>query len=209
MNKKDTSSGSRVERKKEVTRNKIISVALSLFKKQGFNETTMEQIARDVDIAKGTLYNYFPVKEAIVDEYIKRNFREKNQERIRELRRLHDTRARLTLVLGEMFEGVRAQKDLFEKYIIYRTKVLLSFHQDDSEKSGFHLAAAEIIELGQKSGEIRNDLPNYVLVELFEFAFIEAAKQFYLEPEKFNVRETVELCVDLCLNGIRPVVGKE
>lgn len=163
----------------------------------------MEQIAREVDIAKGTLYNYFPVKEAIVDEYIKRNFREKNQERIMEMRRLPDTRARLMLVLGEMFEGVRAQKELFEKYIIYRTKVLLSFHQDESEKSGFYLVANEIIALGQKSGEIRNDLPNYILVELFEFAFIEAAKQFYLEPETFNAGKAVGLCVDLCINGIR------
>lgn len=202
MNKKDTSSG-RIERKKEATRNKVISVALSLFKKYGFNETTMEQIARDADIAKGTLYNYFPVKEAIIDEYIKRNFREKNQERIRELRRLPDTRSRLTLVLGEMLEGVRAQKEIFEKYIIYRTKVLLSFHQDESEKSGFHLAAREIIGLGQKSGEIRNDLPEYILVELFEFAFIEAAKQFYLEPEKYNAREIVGRLVDLCIHGIR------
>lgn len=203
MNKKDTSSGSRVERKKEETKKKIINVALSLFKKQGYNETSMEQIAREADIAKGTLYNYFPVKEAIVDEYIKRNFRKKNQERILALRRLPDTRARLTLALGEMFEGVMAQKELFEKYIIYRTKVLLSFRQDESEKSGFNLVANEIIELGQKSGEIRSDLPNYVLVELFEFAFIEAAKQFYLEPEKFNAGDTIGLCVDLCINGIR------
>lgn len=203
MNKKDTSSGSRVERKKEETKKKIINVALSLFKKQGYNETSMEQIAREADIAKGTLYNYFPVKEAIVDEYIKRNFRKKNQERILALRRLPDTRARLTLALGEMFEGVMAQKELFEKYIIYRTKVLLSFRQDESEKSGFNLVANEIIELGQKSGEIRSDLPNYVLVELFEFAFIEAAKQFYLEPEMFNAGDTIGLCVDLCINGIR------
>ena len=65
---------SRIERKKEETRLKIIAVAMSLFKAHGFDVTTMERIAAEVDIAKGTLYNYFPVKEAIVSEYIRRTF---------------------------------------------------------------------------------------------------------------------------------------
>ena len=202
MSTKDTLSGSRVQRKKEETKKKIISVAVNLFKKQGFNMTTMEQIAREADIAKGTLYNYFPVKVAIIDESIKRTFKEKNQESILELRRLPDTRSRLNLILGELVEGVRAQKEIFEKYLVYRTQMLLSFHQDESEKSGFYLVANEIIELGQKSGEIRNDLPKYILAELFEFAFIEAVKQFYLDPETSNARDAVERCVDLCINGI-------
>jgi AcrR family transcriptional regulator len=206
---KDTLSSSRVERKKEETKKKIISVAVNLFKKQGFNMTTMEQIAREADIAKGTLYNYFPVKVAIIDESIKRTFKEKNPKSILELRKLPDTRSRLNLILGELVEGVRTKKEIFEKYLVYRTQILLSFHQDESEKSGFYLVANEIIELGQKSGEIRNDLPNYILAELFEFAFIEAVKQFYLEPGKFNARDAVERCVDLCINGIRLNFKKE
>ena len=72
---------SRVERKKEETKRKIIEVALNLFKQQGFEATTMEQIASVVDIAKGTLYNYFPVKEAILNEYIQRAFQARNMER--------------------------------------------------------------------------------------------------------------------------------
>lgn len=38
----------------------ILSVAMRLFKEQGVNATSMEQIAQEVDIAEGTLYNYFP-----------------------------------------------------------------------------------------------------------------------------------------------------
>ena len=30
---------------------------------------TMDQIAEEVDISKGTLYNYFPFKESIISEY--------------------------------------------------------------------------------------------------------------------------------------------
>lgn len=205
MNHKKISSGSRLERKKEGTKKKIIAVAMNLFKEQGFNATTMEQIAKEADIAKGTLYNYFSVKEAIIDEYIKRSFAKKNAERILEFRKLPDTRSRLVLFFSELVQGVQAQKEIFEKYLIYRMQLMLSFHQDDSEKSGFCLAANEIIALGQKSAEIRSDLPLHVMVELFEFAFIEAVKQFYIEPKKFNAREVIERYVDLCINGIKQV----
>jgi AcrR family transcriptional regulator len=42
---------------------------MDLFKQQGFNETSMEQIAEESDIAKVTLYKYFEVKEAIIAAY--------------------------------------------------------------------------------------------------------------------------------------------
>lgn len=61
-----TNPGSRIERKKEETRKKIISVAMDLFNRQGFDQTTVEQIAEVADVAKGTVFNYFPAKDAIV-----------------------------------------------------------------------------------------------------------------------------------------------
>ncbi len=176
---------------------------MKLFMEQGVDGTTMEQIAEEADIARGTLYNYFPVKEAIIDEYIKRSFQERNTERIRKLQNLPDTRSRLIHIFSELIKGVKEQKEIFEKYLVYRMQILVSFRQDDSEKSGFYLVANEIIKLGQESGEIREDLPCPVLVELFEFAFIEAVKQFYLEPEQFRDYEVIGQYVDLCLNGIK------
>ncbi|MBC9784244.1 helix-turn-helix transcriptional regulator [Heliobacterium chlorum] len=193
----------RMERKKEETKKKIIAVALQLFKQQGFEATTMEQIAREVDIAKGTLYNYFPVKEAIIDEHIKRTFRVKNAERMLRLQELPDTRSRMTVIFHELMEGVLANKEFFEKYIVYRMRNMVSFKQDDSEKSGFYLVAQEIIHMGQKGGEIRDDVPTHVLVDLCEFAFVEVVKQCYLEPEGLSVQSSIEQCIDLFIQGAK------
>lgn len=203
MSSQVTVNRNRSERKKEETKQRIIVVAMKLFKSQGVDMTTMEQIAREVDVAKGTLYNYFPVKEAIIDEAIKRSFREQHTEKILALQKLPDTRSRMISTFGKLMEGVQAQKDIFEKYIYYRMRMMLSFQQEESEKSGFYLLAAEMIELGQKNGEIRIDLPFYTLLDQFEFAFMGVVKQFYLEPEKFSVSEAIERCVDLCLYGVR------
>ncbi len=193
----------RTERKKEETRVKIIQIAMGLFKEQGLGATTMEEIAARADIAKGTLYHYFPVKEAIIDEYIKRAFKSLNAERVARLRPLPDTRTRMVMIINELVNGVQAQKEIFEKYILYRTQQLLSFHVDESQKSGLYLVIAKILDLGQASGEIRTDLPRLVIEDQFEFIFMEVVKQAYLTPEGFDQQAMVERCVDLFLNGVK------
>lgn len=203
---RETPGGSRVERKKEETKKKILTVAMGLFKEKGFEATTMEHIANEADIAKGTLYNYFPVKEAIIDEYIKRTFREPSSDRISRIMGLPDTRSRLTLLFRELIEGVQRAREYFEKYIVYRMRNMVSFRQDDCAKSGFHLLAAEAIKLGQQNGEIRRDLPGYVLEDLLEFAFVEVVKQFYLEQENFNVDLAIRQCVEVFTNGVKPLM---
>ncbi len=54
------------ERKKLRTRETIVRVALELFAKQGFADTTIRQIADAADVAPRTVSAYFPVKEQLV-----------------------------------------------------------------------------------------------------------------------------------------------
>ena len=203
MNIQDTPNSSRIERKKEKTKQKIIAVAIRLFKEQGIDASTMEQIAEEVDIAKGTLYNYFPVKEAIIAEYIKQAFSEKNPGRINKLQEMPDTKSRMVLVLTELIKGVQAQKEIFERYLTYRTKNVVSLRKEESAKSGIERLSFEIIKLGQRNGEIREDLPMVLLQDLFEFVFVEVAKPFFLEPETYDARETIERCVSVFMNGVK------
>ncbi len=54
------------ERKKQKTRESIQRTALRLFEKQGYEETTVEQIAAAAEISPSTFFNYFPTKEDVV-----------------------------------------------------------------------------------------------------------------------------------------------
>src|SRR5205085_3655776 len=56
----------RRERKKEETKRKIFEAATRLFAHKGFESTTIEEIATEADVSKGTFFNYFPKKEAII-----------------------------------------------------------------------------------------------------------------------------------------------
>jgi len=64
MVKIDPSTG-----KGEQTRRHIFETALVLFRENGFDATTMQQIAERAAVAKGAAYYYFPSKEAIIQAY--------------------------------------------------------------------------------------------------------------------------------------------
>ncbi len=59
------------ERKKAKTRAAIQQHALRLFREQGYDETTVEQIAEAAEVSESTFFRYFPTKEDVVlwDEF--------------------------------------------------------------------------------------------------------------------------------------------
>lgn len=199
----DTNAPSRTIRKKEETKKKITAIAMELFLKQGVDRTTMEQIAEEADVAKGTLYNYFPVKEAIIDEYVRDNLMKKYNERWQRLEKLPNTQMRLEEILKELVEEVLTKNEIYEKHIVYMIQKISSLKRDTKVNNGFRLMAAELISLGQENNEIRKDVQLDVLIGLFEFAFINIVQQFYINPDSFNCDDAVRGCVDICINGIK------
>ncbi len=59
------SAGKRAAGKQE-RRDRLYEAALALFREQGYEQTTVDQIARRAGLAKGTFFNYFATKDAIL-----------------------------------------------------------------------------------------------------------------------------------------------
>ena len=59
------SSGPRVGRRPSTTQDHITSVALDLFATHGFDEVSVDDVARAAGIARRTLFRYYPSKNAI------------------------------------------------------------------------------------------------------------------------------------------------
>ncbi len=57
------------ERQKIRRRNRIYQVAIQLFKENGFDKTTATDIARTAHVSRGTFFNYYPYKEAVLLDY--------------------------------------------------------------------------------------------------------------------------------------------
>lgn len=54
------------ETKSARTRQRMIDVAVELFLEQGYDDTTMEQIAEHAEVGTSTLYRYFPSKDLLI-----------------------------------------------------------------------------------------------------------------------------------------------
>lgn len=82
-------------RPSDETREDILAAALALFRKKGFDATTMREISAAAEVAVGAAYYYFPSKEAIVLAYYERTHRESTAQVERVLASTDDVRARV------------------------------------------------------------------------------------------------------------------
>jgi len=178
---------------------------MDLFKKQGFDSTTMEQIANEADIAKGTLYNHFPVKEAILSEFVQRAIKEQGPAALQLVQELPDTRSRLITLLRKTVEWTELylNKDIHEKYFIYRMQTVVQAIKDPSLRSGFNTVLEQIIGMGQEAGEIRQDVPVNVLANHLETIHAFTVFAWMVYPEKFSIFESIDRNIDLFLNGAK------
>jgi AcrR family transcriptional regulator len=66
VKKRLSAAPGRRERKAAETRERIFVAAISLFAERGVENVTVEQITEKADVGKGTFFNYFPNKEAVL-----------------------------------------------------------------------------------------------------------------------------------------------
>jgi len=67
----NSTSSSRLQRRKARTRAAILEAATDLFTENGYEPTSIQQIADRADTGVGTVYGYFPSKEEILREVLR------------------------------------------------------------------------------------------------------------------------------------------
>lgn len=206
MEPRDIPVEGRVERKKKETRQRIVKVAMELFQSQGFNSTTMEQIAEEADIARKTLYNHFPVKEAIVDDYVRGISKEATQEAFEALQNLPDTRSRLQNTLEKVYEWVEINPEIIGICLGYRLKNM--YQGAGYSGGGSQSLIAEIIRLGQQACEIRQDIPAKLLVNQIDNLRMTVVLDWLNDPSGLELRQEMAKLVDLFLDGAMVREGK-
>lgn len=188
-------------RKKEETKKKIIAIALELFETQGFESTSMEQIAEKADVARGTLYNHFSNKEDIIVEYIQRTRISKKKQFESIITDQPDTRSRFITLLMEISEWNNVNIDMLKIYITYRFQNLHKSELGPGEQSGFAVMVEKIIRLGQERKEIRSELSANWLTSNFVILYFNAIMMWLRKPNDFSLNEELIEIVDLFLSG--------
>jgi AcrR family transcriptional regulator len=181
-----------------------MNVGMRLFREQGFNATTMEQIADQVDVSKVTIYNYFPVKEAIVSDFFQAGSREVRDEKIPDLiKAFPDTKSRLLELFKRSHEWIKENREIYKIYFGYRMQNLLDSFRDESKRSGFEEVLAMIISVGQEAGELTSDLSATSLARHLEMMSGAALIEWWMHPDTFSFEKDFGATIDLFLNGAR------
>lgn len=68
-------SRTKTRAKSQETRNKIIAVAIGLFRAKGYARTSMSEIARQAGVDPSSFYYYFASKEALIESILNPNER--------------------------------------------------------------------------------------------------------------------------------------
>ncbi|MBI1339799.1 TetR family transcriptional regulator [bacterium] len=87
----------------------ILDTALALFWKDKLHRVTMEDLAAEVGISKGTLYNHFASKDDVCATIAVR-FSSEMAEKLRDVSGLDDPEARLEAMLGVLWDGWRGNQ---------------------------------------------------------------------------------------------------
>lgn len=142
----------RRERNKLRVRNRIYGAAVELFTRQGYDQTTVDEITEAADVARGTFFNHFQRKEDLIAEWS-----EKRREQLRD---------------GLTSAGLAPGGDSTRHCLLHCMSVLAEISLRDSAQTRALLAAwvragfplheqpflslmfARYVEEGQKRGEV-------------------------------------------------------
>ncbi len=165
----ETQGDGRRERRKEEMRSQIFQAAMRLFERKGVFDTTVEEITESADVAKGTFFNYFPSKEAILTKLAERQVGviQKAAERAR-------SEASMRPVLVDMAHELSAGPARSAMMLRSLLSVFLSNKQlSETFQNALQLSReriASIMERGQALGEIRKDMTSAELARIFQHA---------------------------------------
>ncbi|CAL95104.1 TetR/AcrR family transcriptional regulator [Azoarcus olearius] len=196
----------RRSRKRQQTADHLVGIAFELFARHGYGNVTMEQIAAAADVAKGTLYNHFPVKEALVRHRFHMDFGAVLPELLARLQTLPDCASRLR-------EFVRLNASYFEQhreyvgpYLRYRLGQPINLPAAEG-RSGLDRVYAQLLEAGQARGEIRRDLPLAHLTGYLVFLHLACMVAWVQKPGS-SLAQEFDTMLDLFLTGALAEVSR-
>lgn len=190
------------EYQKKRRRDRIFQAAMALFRERGFQETTATDIAKAAHVSRGTFFNYFPYKEAVLLDYGSLLLSRLKEEVRRRLAQGWEPLEVLRFLFEELSALTKAEKDLL-------LPLLYELLNPDPlrAKAAFQALPlgdliAEVLRPLREKGAVRQDLSlermGRTLADLY---FLSALRWAAYTPHR-DLREELEKSLDLALQGV-------
>ncbi|CAM3653259.1 TetR/AcrR family transcriptional regulator [Bordetella bronchialis] len=154
-----------------------------LFEERGYESVTMEQIAAQADVAKRTLYNHFPTKEALLAHWVDAQLE-------RDLAGLRDDIAkrrtflsRVSCILDASAQWCEAHPAYLKAYLEHRFLAIGSEPRPgDGQTGDIAIVWRQLIAAGQQAGELRTDFPADQLASSYHHLYLGALLRWLHRP---------------------------
>ena len=154
-------------RKKQTTKSKIVKAAWNLFYKNGYDNTTVEDIIKLSKTSKGTFYHYFKGKDALLTT-LSDLFDQQYEEINNTLDQSLTAREKLLLLNHELFYMIETSIDINLLASLYSSQLVTKDNRSllDDDRYYFQLIR-EIVEAGICLGEFKDSSSVEELVKIY------------------------------------------
>ncbi|HET7300159.1 MAG TPA: helix-turn-helix domain-containing protein [Oleiagrimonas sp.] len=208
LSPKQATTGRR-ERKRQRMASYLAQTAFDLFEAQGYDAVTMEQIAAEADVAKATLYRYFPMKEALVAHHFKEDIIQGMSGLADELAAQKTFESRMRLLLCQSAAWHESKRTYMPHYLRYiNSQAGMSDIQPGpaTASSVTWDILAKMFREAQRDGEVQKAVAAEKLAWSFEFLLYGAVSSWLLEPES-DLAAAFLFAFDLMMHGVGPQAG--
>ena len=192
-----------MSKKSRNTKGKIVSAAWELFYKQGYDDTTVDEIIELSGTSKGSFYHYFESKDALLGS-LSYLFDEKYEELQAQLdpdRNSFDTLIFLNRELFDMIDN-RIDQQLISR--LYSTQLVKKGEKTllDSNRLYYKLLK-QIVSEGQAKGELTACMTANDIVRLYAMCERALIYEWCMSGWSFSLTAYAQQTLPLLLAGIR------
>jgi AcrR family transcriptional regulator len=195
------------EQKKKITKKAILQAAVKLFGENGYENTSIEQLAKTAGIGKGTVYSYFSTKRDILYAFCEDELEFIHEQLAAKTNQDAPVLEQMTTIFMAEFEYVTRHPEfgrLFIQEMIFPKTLLSPQTRKESEDNYFEMIFPIIIR-AQKKGEIRPELePLHVCGHFFSL-FLLLIHAYFTKMIPYDEAEQVLTTLFLqVLEGLQP-----
>ncbi|MCP5055476.1 MAG: TetR/AcrR family transcriptional regulator [bacterium] len=192
----------RLEKRKRERRLRIYNAAVGLFRSQGFERTTVNQIAEAADIAPATFFNHFQSKSALLGHMTTDILDVVGLMLEDELKAAESTHDRLIGFVANAADQIAETRDLARDVLLELVRTESEPGQQPPYVGRIHEPFAAMLREGQERGDVRRDQDAAFLAEMV-VGILNAAITNWLADSHYPIEQRLRQAVQFAWEAIR------
>lgn len=192
----------------ELTRQKILDSAMSVFVKSGYSNARLEDIAAEAGVTRGAVYHHFGGKPEVYTALVNERFREANEafESIMISSSLPPEKLRSLIMVAVSMLEENEQYRRIQELVLFKTAYVPELEEGMQYKIKSTNSTVsyieELIKMGMDSGDFDRELDPHAAAVAAVGLFGGVSTLWLLDRDMFSAKEYAGKLADIFIRGI-------